>query len=873
MPIAPRDSKTARTGYDMRLQYAFLKAHPEYLYRKGIDLSETIKEKIFDDFHNILKQDTSLLSIEGKRRGRTHIETPIGINNNRNKERKTLLYHAIEKNDNEMIDILLNHPSINVNKGNRFNTPLSVAIRQGNPEIVKKLLQHPSLNINTMTSYGRASEVGTGGGANTSILWSCANWGRPEIMKMLLERPELDVKNGCINGDSPLMEVVLRFLGCLDDDERIERDEHRKARNDDYDDDDTQEEFKMYNYFYDLYEVENPFTAYSFVEDGSSENQVIRTPEERRYLDCLDLLLQDPRETSQGLVKFYLELLWSAIQRSFLTKKQHKTCKYTWFRTRKTLLNRIEILLEVMKDVESRGWIEYKERSENEPPEWWGLPSKWGTEVASVCDNTHDNRDIVSYWWVFVLDIIKKDVLELIPDVNRGRIEGAQHYFSEAWVILTNLDTPLIEACHDGDMERIEELLTHPEIQVNKRNVETGNSALSVACMRGHLEVVKRLLKVPELDINNLNAKNKTPLSMACYAGHEEVVKLLLEDSRVKLHTWVQAVENAIETGKDDIMKLFIEKTKETSKIRDSRNRVYKKIIHAAVQKTCELGNMNLLDYLLENTKVSFERRGKHGRTPLMTAVLHEHENIVLLICAYCINRCKTGLWMYEEDENGHNVMIMSFMKLMNFDIFSIIWPFYKKDISREGLKCFLQEANSFEYERRERIRYNDTYSLPYHGYTQHVQGHVQPTRNKDRVDVTEEEFNKHKRNIFGLIREYWDILMLGEVCSFGRLPDGRKLPELPHDVYRYIGGYLKYDENYKTSLRKITEPDPDDELDLKEPNELFYHEIQEGQGYWIDATTSDLYLDTTDASIGIVGRAQGDLGHDYYQFHFTFFE
>ena len=185
MPIAPEYSKTARSGYDMTLQYALLKAHPEYIYKEGMDLSETMKGKLFEDFNEQLKKDTSLLSTEAKSKGRTRIETPIGINNNRNKERKTLLYHAIEKDDTKMIDILLNHPSINVNKGTKFNTPLSCAIRKGNVDIVKKLLQHPSLNINKMTAYGRASEVGSGGGANTSILWSCANWGRPEIMKML----------------------------------------------------------------------------------------------------------------------------------------------------------------------------------------------------------------------------------------------------------------------------------------------------------------------------------------------------------------------------------------------------------------------------------------------------------------------------------------------------------------------------------------------------------------------------------------------------------------------------------------------------------------------------------------------------------------
>ena len=58
----------------------------------------------------------------------------------------------------------------------------------------------------------------------------------------------------------------------------------------------------------------------------------------------------------------------------------------------------------------------------------------------------------------------------------------------------------LCEACGDGDIEVVEEILGNKEVNLNGCDSD-GNTPLVCAVIRGRLHIVRRLLQHPEVDI------------------------------------------------------------------------------------------------------------------------------------------------------------------------------------------------------------------------------------------------------------------------------------------------------------------------------------------------------------------------------------
>lgn len=89
-----------------------------------------------------------------------------------------------------------------------------------------------------------------------------------------------------------------------------------------------------------------------------------------------------------------------------------------------------------------------------------------------------------------------------------------------------------IQAAKSGDLDRVEELLTHPEVANNAAATDpysnTQNAALSFASENGHLNVVMRLLKIKEV-ANAASTQNNYALRKAAENEHFKVIKQLLK--------------------------------------------------------------------------------------------------------------------------------------------------------------------------------------------------------------------------------------------------------------------------------------------------------------------------------------------------------
>lgn len=98
------------------------------------------------------------------------------------------------------------------------------------------------------------------------------------------------------------------------------------------------------------------------------------------------------------------------------------------------------------------------------------------------------------------------------------------------------MERRLWEYCNNGRAGDVHALLfNHPHVDVNWKNKaqSSGFTPLHVACISGHDKVVRELLKHPEINVNSKEMFCDTPLWIACRAGHLPVIKLLMDDPRV----------------------------------------------------------------------------------------------------------------------------------------------------------------------------------------------------------------------------------------------------------------------------------------------------------------------------------------------------
>ncbi|KAN0074193.1 Ankyrin repeat-containing domain protein [Elaphomyces granulatus] len=90
--------------------------------------------------------------------------------------------------------------------------------------------------------------------------------------------------------------------------------------------------------------------------------------------------------------------------------------------------------------------------------------------------------------------------------------------------------TGLMCACEIGDLDIVKLFLDREDIDVNRQDYISGETALDLAIIFGKLEAIKLLLDRDDLDLNNSNNRYRwTPLHWACFYRNLPAVDLLLK--------------------------------------------------------------------------------------------------------------------------------------------------------------------------------------------------------------------------------------------------------------------------------------------------------------------------------------------------------
>ena len=118
-----------------------------------------------------------------------------------------------------------------------------------------------------------------------------------------------------------------------------------------------------------------------------------------------------------------------------------------------------------------------------------------------------------------------------------GDLEAVKHLASDPGVNVNWGDpefnrTAFYRACFLGRLSVVEFMLNHPQVEVNKSQLE-GATPFYAACQEGHLEVAKLLLADMRIDVNKLNRYHSTPLLKASEKGFMPIVQLLLASERL----------------------------------------------------------------------------------------------------------------------------------------------------------------------------------------------------------------------------------------------------------------------------------------------------------------------------------------------------
>ena len=104
------------------------------------------------------------------------------------------------------------------------------------------------------------------------------------------------------------------------------------------------------------------------------------------------------------------------------------------------------------------------------------------------------------------------------------------------------LGAELIFACHENDVNAVDQLLAKDGIDVNYSDtkVSRGFTPLFMACYKGHIKIVALLLAHKKIEVNKPRINHwATPLYIACYNGHVEIVNMLLSHKKIKVNTQI----------------------------------------------------------------------------------------------------------------------------------------------------------------------------------------------------------------------------------------------------------------------------------------------------------------------------------------------
>ncbi|XP_048253945.1 ankyrin repeat domain-containing protein 50-like, partial [Haliotis rufescens] len=245
-------------------------------------------------------------------------------------------------------------------------------------------------------------------------------------------------------------------------------------------------------------------------------------------------------------------------------------------------------------------------------------------------------------------------------------------------------DNILLEACREGDLSRVQGILTEGHVDINSREREYGMTPVMLAARGGHspLEIIKYILSRNITAINNrgiygrtsvvlaacgghrdvfdylvhkgcnmsfVDNKGNNILHMACHGGHLAIVKYIMSLDIVDINSRGQygrtSAMTAAYNGKSEVFKFLLGKGANVSLV----DKAGDNILHIS----CRGGHVRMVKYIISLNIVDINSRGQRERTSVIMAALFGHRE-VFDICA-----CAGGN-VSQVDAEGSSILHMA---------------------------------------------------------------------------------------------------------------------------------------------------------------------------------------------------------------------
>jgi len=211
-------------------------------------------------------------------------------------------------------------------------------------------------------------------------------------------------------------------------------------------------------------------------------------------------------------------------------------------------------------------------------------------------------------------------------DVNGGKLETSSPLKNRG--LFDDLersspsDPPLAIACSAGHDLIIQQLLSHPDIDVKK-----GNS-LAHACLNGKETTVEKLLRIPSVDVNQQHRFLGTPLCAACNGGNEKIAFLLLNHPDIRVNE-VGPQNNthlhfAVQRGLNRVVDRMVELGAEVNAVNSFGV--------TPLLLTCEKRTSDIVKSLLRVPEIDVNKANSVGRFPLSQAYLDEFIDVLTVL-------------------------------------------------------------------------------------------------------------------------------------------------------------------------------------------------------------------------------------------------
>ncbi|CAD1477227.1 unnamed protein product, partial [Heterotrigona itama] len=193
-----------------------------------------------------------------------------------------------------------------------------------------------------------------------------------------------------------------------------------------------------------------------------------------------------------------------------------------------------------------------------------------------------------------------------------------------------NLSRNFLHACQNGDLSRVEVLVSKYDIQdwTYFRHLTSGDTALHVATREGYLNIVRYLcenFQKPDFRVNVANKDMKRPLHEAAQFAHRDIVRYLIEKGAdvdvLKRADWTPLMLACTKTGNDAyecILALLEAKANPLLRNKDG---------WTSLHLICRSGDENAFDLLVSQFAESINDRSNNGRTVMHIAVIIVNHN------------------------------------------------------------------------------------------------------------------------------------------------------------------------------------------------------------------------------------------------------